>query len=157
MERLVYVGRDQSLGYVYVKLYQGLVKAAYLYVKKSKKMEYFAVLTVRLLKTFSPGIRERLRPYVVDRVERAVKSFLREAEMEASSLAARSDRLFYALRRLYQKADGFVFEAEDVELVREFLEVVRPYVDVEALWREAALRYGISLSLDKALQYAYWS
>ncbi|AFA38634.1 hypothetical protein Pogu_0607 [Pyrobaculum oguniense TE7] len=157
VERLVYVGREPALGYVYVKLYQGLIKSAYIYLKRGRRMEYFAVLTARVAKTFSGEVRRRLMQFAADRVERAVKAFLKEVEMEASSLAVRLDRLFYSLRRLYQKTERFVWEVEDGKVVRDFLEKVKPYIDVDAMWREAALRHGLGLSLDKALRYAYWS
>ena len=157
VERLVYVGRDQSLGYIYVKLYQGLIKSAYIYLKRGRRMEYFAVLTARVAKTFAGEVRRRLMQFATDRVERAVKSLLREVEEGVAALAAKSDRVYHAFEKLYRKINSSITDAEDAALVEEFLEKARQYLDVEALWRRISLSYGLGLSLDKALQYAYWS
>lgn len=157
MERLIYVGRDMRLGYIYVKLYRGLVRGAYLYVKRGRKgMEYFAVLTTRVAKAFSGEVRRRLMEYAADRVERAVKAFLRDVEERIAALASRSSRVYYAFEGLYRRIGGSVAEVDDLSIAEEFLERAEAYIDVEEIWRKTALDFNVGIGLEKALRYAYW-
>ena len=155
VEKLIYIGRDPRLGYVYVRTYEGLVKSAYVYVKRGKKrMEYFAVLTSAVAKAFYGEIRRKLAPFIVDRVERAVKSFIASVE-EALARAARGGKLYYALRSLYGRLGGYVADVGGRGDVAELLNLAAAYLDLEAMWREAAGRHGVSLPLEKALKYTY--
>ncbi|MEM0462881.1 hypothetical protein [Pyrobaculum sp.] len=156
MEKLVYVGRDPRQGYIYVKLYQGMVKSAYVYYKRRKGMKYFALLTVRVAKTFSGEVRRRLMQFAADRVERAVKAFIAAVEEKIAELASKSPRVFYAFEPLYKKINSYVAYVEDLGIAQAFLDKARSYVDVDAMWREAALRFSVALPLNKALEYTYW-
>lgn len=156
MERLIYAGRDMQLGYVYVKLYQGMVRTAYVYIKRGRrKIEYFALLTTRVAKTFSGEVRRVLLQYAVDRVERAVKAFVATVEEKIAELASKSPRIYYAFKKLYERTGGHISVSEDADAVLSFLDATRAYIDVDGMWRAHSLKHGVVIPLARAVELTY--